>query len=67
VLEVRQTVSQLTLSELHFNVGKSTFVKNATLGKAHKAIRKMHDRIEKHLGSNKVLKEEVWEEVTVGS
>ena len=65
VITTKQSLRDSTIQELHYSINKGIFVKNASLGKVKKPLKRIFDRLGKHFCSESNLKEYCWEEVTV--
>ena len=67
VTSTRQILQESSIADLHYAINKGIFVKNVSLGKVRKPLKKIFDRLGKHFCSESNLREYCWEEVTVFS
>lgn len=65
VLSTRQALVSTTISELQYVINKATFGRSASLGKVAKPLKKIHDRLQKHICPESSLLDICWEDITV--
>ena len=65
-MSTRQTLRDSSIEELHYSINKGVFVKNVSLGKVRKPLKRIYDRVKKHFDVESRLTDFCWEEIIVG-
>lgn len=65
VLSTPQALASTSIGELQYVINKASFGRSASLGKIAKPLKKIHDRLQKHICAESSLLNICWDDITV--